>query len=119
MKTKKKKKKRSSSQKFFEIQCESTKITKIRMANTNLGFDLHFSGPEPVNFLGAQSSLGGGAQFPFGGHKQSFGGARPGMPPVAPGLTSSHLVSSYSSFYRLFKCACAKRRQNEYFFQKR
>ena len=45
---------------------------KIRVANTNLGLDLHSSSPEPVNFFGAQSSLAG-AQFSFGGHKQSFG----------------------------------------------
>ena len=83
------KKKRSSSQKFYEIRCESTKITKIRVVNTNLGvlgLDLHFNSPEPVNFFGAQSSLGG-AQFSFGGHKQSFGGGMaPECPPVAPGL---------------------------------
>ena len=55
----KKKKKRSSSQKCHDIRCQSTK-------NTNLGLDLHSSSPEPVNFFGAQSSLGG-AQFSFGG----------------------------------------------------
>ena len=51
----------------------------MRAVNTNLGvlgFDLHSKSPEPVNFFGAQSSLGG-VQFSFGGHKQSFGGARP------------------------------------------
>ena len=72
-------KKKSSFQKFYEIRCESTKIRKIRAVNTNLGvlgLDLHSNSPEPVNFFGAQSSLGG-AQFSFGGHKQSFGGARP------------------------------------------
>ena len=83
------KKKRSSSQKFCEIRCESTKITKIRAVNTNLGvlgLDLHFNSPKPVNFFGAQSSLGG-AQFSFGGHKQSFGGSMaPECPPVAPAL---------------------------------
>ena len=73
------KKKRSSSQKFYEIRCESTKITKIRIVNTNLGvsgLDLYSNSPEPVNFFGAQSSLMG-AQFLFGGHTQSFGEARP------------------------------------------
>ena len=91
------KKKRCSSQKFYEISCESTKITKrqfllanSRAVNTNLGvlgLDLHSSSPEPVNFFGAQSLLGG--------HKQSFGGAQaviwrgtaPECPPVAPGLS--------------------------------
>ena len=36
------------------------------------------SSPEPVNFFGAQSSLGG--------HNFRLGGHSPGMPPVAPGL---------------------------------
>ena len=72
-------KQRSSTQNFYEIQCDSTKITKIQAVNTNLGvlgLDLHSNGPEPVNFFGAQPSLVG-AQFLFGGHKQSFGGAQP------------------------------------------
>ena len=49
--------------------------------NTNLGLDLHSSNPDPVNFFGAQSSLGGGHSFCLGGHKQSFGGHGSGMPP--------------------------------------
>ena len=63
------KKKRSSSQNFYEIRCESTKITKIRAVNTNfevLGLDLHSTSPEPVNFFGAHYSLGG-AKFSFRG----------------------------------------------------
>ena len=36
------------------------------MANTNLNLDLHSSSPEPVNFFGAQSSLGGGTIFVWG-----------------------------------------------------
>ena len=48
------------------------------------GSPLYSSSPEPVNFVGAQSSLGG-AQFSFGGHKQSFGGHGPGMPPRGAG----------------------------------
>ena len=51
-------KKRSSSPKCHDIRCQSTKITKIPLANTNLGLDLHSSSPEPVNFFGSQSSLG-------------------------------------------------------------
>ena len=85
----KEQKKSYSSQKF---RCESTKITKkqfllsnSRAVNTNLGvlgLHLHSSSPEPVNFFGAQSSLGGGHNFRLGGgHKQSFGGHGPGMPP--------------------------------------
>ena len=79
-----------SSQKFYDIRCESTKITKIRAENPNLGvlgLDLHFSSPEPVNFFGAQSSLGG-HNFRLGWHKKSFGGHGPGMPPSGPGPAS-------------------------------
>ena len=64
------KKKRSSSQKRHKIWCQSTK-------NTNLDLDLRTRSPEPVNFFGAQSSLGG--------HKQSVGGHVPGMPPRGAG----------------------------------
>ena len=71
------KKKRSSSQTCHEIQCQFTKITKIPVANTNLGLNLHSSSPKPVNFFGAQSLLGG-AQFPFEGSQAViWGGARP------------------------------------------
>ena len=75
------KKKRSSSQKCHEIRCQPTKITKIPVANTTLGLDLHSSSPEPVNFFGAQYSLGG--------HKQSFGGSRPRYVPRGAGSDSS------------------------------
>ena len=47
---------------FMKSGCESTKITKIRAVNANLGVlrvELHSSSLEPVNFFGAQSSLGG------------------------------------------------------------
>ena len=67
------KKKRSSSQKRHKIWCQSTK-------NTNLDLDLRSRSVNPVNFFGAQSSLGG-AQFSFGGHKHSVGGARPRYAP--------------------------------------
>ena len=83
---KKKEKKRSSSKTFYEIRCESTKIMKkqfllanSRAVNTNsgvLGLNLHSSSPEPVNFFGAQSSLGG-AQFLLGGAQAVNWGARP------------------------------------------
>ena len=50
------------------------------------GLQLHSSSTEPVNFFGAQSSLGV-ALFSFGGHKQWFGrGTALECPPVAPGL---------------------------------
>ena len=52
------------------------------MANTNLGLDLQSSSSQPVNFFGEQSSLGGGAQFSFGGAQPViWGGHGPGMPP--------------------------------------
>ena len=76
-------KKSSSSQNFYEIQCVSTKITKIRAVNTNLGvflgLNLHSNSPEPVNFFGAPSSLGE-AQAVI------WGGTAPECPLVAPGL---------------------------------
>ena len=75
---KKKKKRKSSSQKCHEIRCQSTKITKILMANTNLGLDLHSRSPDLVDFFGAQSSLGGrGTIFVWGGTSSHLGGARP------------------------------------------
>ena len=79
-----KKRKRSSSQKCHEIRCQSTKITKIPLANTILGLDLHSSSPEPVNFFGAQSSVGG-AQFSFGVAQAIIWGARPGNAPRVAG----------------------------------
>ena len=94
-------KKRSSSQTFYEIRCESTKIAKIRAVNTNLGvldLDLHFNSPEPVNFFGAQSSLGG-AQFSFGGAQAViWGGHGPGMPPRGAGPGSFKLTWTFSEF---------------------
>ena len=68
-------KKRSSSQKFYEIRCESTKITKIRAVHSNLGvsgLDLHSNSPKPVNFFGAQSSLEGGTSSHLGGTAPEF-----------------------------------------------
>ena len=78
-------KKKSSSQKCHEIRCQSSQFTKIPVANTNLGLDLHSNSPEPVNFFGVQSSLGG-TIFVWGGTSSHLGGHGPGMPPVAPGL---------------------------------
>ena len=72
------KKKRSSSQTSHEIRCQSTK-------NTNLGLDLHSSSPEPVNFFGAQFSLGGETIFVWGGTSSPLGGHDPGMPPRGAG----------------------------------
>ena len=88
-KDQKKEKKRSRPKSFMKSGV-SSKITKIWAVNTNLGvlgLDLHSSSPEPVNFFGAQSSLGGGHNFRLGGTSSHLGGHGPGMPPVAPGLS--------------------------------
>ena len=90
---KKKRKKRSSSQKCHEIRCQSTKITKIPVANTSLGLDMHSCSPEPVNFFGAQSSLGGAQAVIWGSTAQE-------CPLVAPGLTSSEITFDYTAFIR-------------------
>ena len=85
-------KKRSLSQKFYEIRCKSTKVTKIRAVNTNfgvLGLDLHSNNPEPVNFFGAQSSLGGG-----GGTSSHLGGTAPECPPWRRACTNSFVVKN-------------------------
>ena len=85
------KKKRSSSQKFCKIRGKSTKITNMRVPNTNFGLDLHSSSPDPINFFGAQSSLGG-AQFSFGGAETLiWGGTAPECPPMAPALPRNTL----------------------------
>ena len=62
-------------------------LTNFRVITSILGVlgrKLHFSGTEPVTFLGAQSSLGG-HNSRFGG-KQWFGGQGLELPPVASGL---------------------------------
>ena len=43
----------------------------------NFGLDLHPSGPKPVNFFGAQSSLGGGTIFVWEGTRSHLGGTAP------------------------------------------
>ena len=48
------------------------------------GFDLHSSSPEPVNFFGAQSSLGG-TIFVWGGTSSHLVGHGPGMLPRGAG----------------------------------
>ena len=87
-------KKRSSVQKFYEIRCDSTKITKkqfllanSRAVKTNLivlGLDSHSSNPEPVNFFGAQFSLEG-HNFHLGGTSSHLEGHGPGIPPCSVG----------------------------------
>ena len=72
-----KKKKRSSSQKRLKIWCQSTK-------NPSLDLDLRSRSPEPVNFFGAQSSLGGGTIF-------VWGGTAPVCPPRGAGSVASSL----------------------------
>ena len=87
-------KKRSSSQKFYEIRCESTIITKIRAVNTNLGvlgLNLHSNSHKLVNFFVAQSSLGGGGFF-GGGTSSHLGGMAPKCPYVALGLVANRMI---------------------------
>ena len=52
--------------------------------NTNLGLDLRSKAPNLLISSGAQPLLGG-AQFSFGGLKQSVGGARPRYAPRGAG----------------------------------
>ena len=82
--------KRSSFQKRHEIRCQSTKITKLPVPNTNSGLDLHSSSSESVNFFGAHSSLGG-HNFRFGGTSSYLGGHGPGMPPRGAGPGTKHV----------------------------
>ena len=49
------------------------------------GLEFHSSSTEPVNFFGAQSSLGG-HNSRLEGTNSDFGGHGPGLLPVAPGL---------------------------------
>ena len=68
-------------------------LTNSRAVNTILGvfgLDLHSSSPEPVNFFGAQSSLGGG-NFLLGGASSHLGGHGPGMHPRGAGLDETFL----------------------------
>ena len=112
------KKKSLPSQKFYEIRCESTKITKIRVVNTNLrvlGLDLHSSSPEPVNFFGTQFSLGG-AQFSFGGRRQSYRGHGPCMPPRGVGPDTGASVLQKKGFQKKFQ-TISKKRSSKIFFQ--
>ena len=77
----------------------STTITKTQFlladsgaVNTNLGvlgLHLHFSSLEPVNFFGAQSSLGG-EQFSFGVAQAVIWGARPRNAPRGAGPDFSY-----------------------------
>ena len=116
------KKKGLQSKEFYEIRCESTKITKkqfllanSRAVNTNLGvlgLALHSSSPESVNFFGAQSSLGG-HNFRLGGTSSHLGGTSPECPPVAPGLREGN--TNYSSFTFLFCVPLYARPKNKSF----
>ena len=73
------------------------------MANTNLDLDLHSSSAKPVNFFGAQSSLGG-AQFSFGGAQAVIWGARPRNAPlpVAPGLNLNTALRNFLIILSLY-----------------
>ena len=91
VKTKKKKKKGLR----LKISTNSGCRLKIFSILGVLGLDLHASSPELINFFGAQSLLGG-AQVSFGGHKQSFKGARPRNAPrgAGPGWKHFHFTIS-------------------------
>ena len=74
-------------------------------------FALQYS-PNPVNFFGAQSSLGG-AQFSFGGQKQSFGGHVPGMPPRGAGSVLVEFTVA-DRFFRQLSGLDTKRSKKRY-----
>ena len=100
------KKKRSLSQKFYEIRCESTKITKIQVDNTN--FCLFFRG----TFL-----AWGGTNFVWGAQAVIWGVTAPECFPVAPGLLF-HMHALLESDYAIWTyilhfllCAVAQRRE--------
>ena len=58
------------------IRTMSCKLRKYE----NFGLDLHPSSPKPVNFFGAQSSLGG-HNFRLGAQEVIWGGTAPVCPP--------------------------------------
>ena len=93
-------KKRSSSQKFYEIRCESTKITKMRAVNPNLGvlgLNLHSNSPSLLTSSGHSPLLGGGHNFRLGGTSTHLGGTAPECPPVAPGLRTASTVNYWTT----------------------
>ena len=72
-------KKRSSSQKCHEIQCQSTKITKIPLANTNwASTNLHSKSPSLFISSGHSPRMGG-TIFIWGGTSSQLKGHGPGM----------------------------------------
>ena len=92
------KKKRSASQKFYEILCESTKISKICAVNTNLGV---LVAPSLLIFSGHSPRLGG-TIFVWGGTSSHLGGYGPGMPPRGAGSkTFKPKITSNILFYVL------------------
>ena len=64
------------------------KCGRIHQFGSLLGLDLHSNSHEPVNFFGAQSSLGR-HNFRLGAQAVIWGGTVPECPPVAPGLVRS------------------------------
>ena len=97
-KVKTKKKKRSASQKFYETLCESTKISKICAANTNLGV---LVAPSLLIFSGHSPRLGG-TIFVWGGTSSHLGGYGPRMPPRGAGSkTFKPKIASNILFYVL------------------
>ena len=84
-------------------------LANSRAVNTNLGvlgLDLHSNSPEPLNFFGG-TVLAWVAQSLFGGHKQSFGGHGPRMPPW-PELSDAKLARELAPEYLLlFDTLCS------------
>ena len=75
---------------FMKSDVSPQKLQKIRAVNTNLGvlgLDLNSNSPKPVNFFGAQSSLGGGGHnFCLQGTSSHLGGgAQPRNTPRVAG----------------------------------
>ena len=84
---------KKAKKKFLETRFEFTKIAAVNTDLGVFGFHLHSSSPEPVNFFGAQSSLGG-TIFVWGAHAVIWGGTSPECPSVAPGLCRRCLFRS-------------------------
>ena len=111
MKTKKKKK-RAWSKKFYEIRCESTKSSKIRSVNTNLGVSeasictpiapsrLICSGHSPR--LGWHNFRLGGAQA------LTWGGTAPECPPRGAGLDKNFFHLAFKKTLRTKPCRLSR-----------
>ena len=100
-----------SPQKQLVYMAKSTKkqflLTKFRVITSILrvlGLDLHSSSTEPVNFFGAQFSLGR-AQFSFvgGGTNSDLGERGSGMPPRGAGPMTQVMWAPIAGAFPCFK----------------